>query len=331
MRISSVNAVKKILKIDPYLKPYGSDIKMHIERRNTAEEYIRKEYKSLSVFADAYKYFGFHRYRGGVYFRDWLPGADEVYLMGDFNGWDRKSHPLTRKENGVWEIYLDKKQGISHGQNVKLLIVRGGEAFERLPAYINYAEPDPDTHVLCGKVWLPEKKFDWTDDGYFRKKQHANPLIYEAHVGMAVEYEGIGSYREFADNIIPRIEKLGYNTIQLMAIAEHPYYASFGYQVTNFYAPAHWFGRPEDLKYLVNKAHEHGISVLMDLVHSHACPNEGEGLNGLDGTGDQYFLAGNRGWVRIEPGGDPGYGAGVLIVRKKLSRNFRMHLLICMI
>lgn len=296
MRIDPERAVNRIMKIDPYLAPYAPDIKTYIESYDSVFESIRDGYRGLLSFASAHKYFGFHRRSGGVVFRDWLPGADEVYLIGDFNGWDHSSHPLTRLDGGIWEIYLNKKHGLEHGQHVKLWVVRNGQGFERLPAYINYAEPDPRTHVLCGIVYLPEKEFEWTDGGYFAKHRHSQPLIYEAHVGMAQEYEGIGSYREFADNVIPRIEKLGYNTIQLMAIAEHPYYASFGYQVTNFYAPAHWFGRPEDLKYLVNKAHAHNISVLMDLVHSHACPNVGEGLNLLDGTEDQYFLKGQAGY-----------------------------------
>ena len=154
---------------------------------------------------------------------------------------------------------------------------------------------DEKTMRLCTQIWAPEKPFEWTDEE-FQTKTPAAPLIYEAHIGMAQDKEGIGTYMEFAERILPRIAKLGYNTVQLMAIQEHPYYGSFGYQVTNFFAAAHWYGAPDGLKYLVNKAHSMGIRVLLDVVHSHACPNVGEGLQMQDGTDDQYFLPGDRGW-----------------------------------
>jgi 1,4-alpha-glucan branching enzyme len=112
---------------------------------------------------------------------------------------------------------------------------------------------------------------------------------------MAQEREAVGSFVEFADYIIPYIKNSGYNTIQLMAIAEHPYYGSFGYHVTNFFAVSSRFGTPEELKYLIKKAHEQGIAVLMDLVHSHSAKNTHEGLNQFDGSEDQYFHPGDRG------------------------------------
>ena len=183
-----------------------------------------------------------------------------------------------------------------HGQYVKLFVKHKGYFFERLPAYIRYAQLDDTTHILCGRIWMPEKDFEWTDGDFYGKTAIKNPLIYEAHVGMAQDKYGIGSYREFADITLPRIKKAGYNAVQLMAIQEHPYYASFGYQVTNFFAPSHHFGEPEDLKYLINKAHGMGIAVILDVVHSHACPNESEGLNKQDGSDGQYFLEGARGW-----------------------------------
>jgi len=154
---------------------------------------------------------------------------------------------------------------------------------------------DEETKTLCTQVWDPEEPFEWTDASFTAQMPGA-PLIYEAHVGMSQDKEGVGTYREFADNVLPRIRELGYNTIQLMAIQEHPYYGSFGYQVTNFFAAAHWYGAPDDLKYLVNKAHRMNIRVLLDVVHSHACPNVGEGLQLQDGTEDQYFLPGDQGW-----------------------------------
>ena len=289
-------ALAKLFAIDPMLESYRGDIAMHLDRYN-------RQYRTLTAgrdlveVANGHMYFGFHRTETGWVFREWLPGADAAWIFGDFNGWDRYSCPLKPVgKEGVWEIVFDSPDALQHGQYVKLLVGRKGSTFERVPAYIRRATQDPTTHRLCGQIWAPEEEFPWTDADWKNRRRNHAPFIYEAHVGMAQEKQGIGSYREFADQTLPWIAQMGYNTIQLMAIQEHPYYASFGYQVTNFFAPSHWFGTPEDLKYLVNKAHEMGITVLLDVVHSHACPNEGEGLHNQDGTEEQYFLAGKRGW-----------------------------------
>ena len=178
---------------------------------------------------------------------------------------------------------------------MKIQVRRGKETFDRVPAYIRRVVQDPATKQFAGQIWAPQRRFIWSD-GSYKKRKLTTPVIYEVHIGMAQEREGIGSYREFADNNLDRVADLGYNTIQIMAVQEHPYYASFGYQVSNFFAASAWFGEPEDLKYLVNKAHEKNLFVLLDVVHSHACPNTGEGLNQMDGTDNQYFLPGQRGW-----------------------------------
>ena len=251
--------------------------------------------ETLNDFANGFLYYGFHRTENGWVFREWLPGADEVRLIGDYNDWNRNEGAMERLDNGNWEIRLEGKDALKHGQYVKLWVRRGDNWFERLPAYSTKVSMDESFKKLCTQVWAPETAFEWTDAEFLQKRPDA-PLIYEAHVGMAQDKEGIGTYREFADNILPRVRDLGYNTIQLMAIQEHPYYGSFGYQVTNFFAAAHWYGVPEDLKYLINKAHSMGIRVLLDVVHSHACPNVGEGLYLQDGTDEQYFLSGDRGW-----------------------------------
>ncbi|MBR5868276.1 MAG: alpha amylase C-terminal domain-containing protein [Clostridia bacterium] len=289
-------ALEKLFAIDPMLEGYRGDLAMHLDRYNRQYKTLTGG-RELTDVANGHMYFGFHRTETGWVFREWLPGADAAWLFGDFNGWDRYGCPLQPVgEEGVWELRLEGRDALRHGQYVKLLVGRKGNTFERIPAYIRRATQDPVSHKLCGQIWAPEEAFDWTDGEWKHRRRTAAPLIYEAHVGMAQEKNGIGSYREFADNTLPWIQSMGYNTVQLMAIQEHPYYASFGYQVTNFFAPSHWFGTPEDLKYLVNRAHDMGITVLLDVVHSHACPNEGEGLHNQDGTEEQYFLAGERGW-----------------------------------
>ncbi len=295
MLLNVKDARTRMLEIDRTLTPFAKEIELRLQRRNDTQNRVAPE-MDIVDFANGHHYFGFHRTETGWVFREWLPGADKVWLVGDFNGWNYTSHPLTRIDGGVYEIYLEGKDALRHGQHVCLYVGRLGAAFERIPAYIRHVEMDYELKHLCGIIWDPEEPFPWTDQDVFGKKNYGAPLIYEAHVGMAQEKEAVGTYREFADIVLPRIQKDGYNTVQLMAIQEHPYYASFGYQVTNFYAPSFWFGNPDDLKYLINKAHGMGIQVLLDVVHSHACPNEGEGLSGQDGTEAQYFLPGNRGW-----------------------------------
>lgn len=285
----------KILSIDPWLKPYYHDIDLRMRRNTEVRKRLLGDQANLSDFANGYMYFGFNRTEGGWVYREWLPGADEVHLIGDFNDWNRTSHPLSKIDGGCWEIHLQGDDALQHGQRVKIQVRHGNEVFDRIPAYIRRVVQDPATKQFSGQIWAPQRRFMWTD-GSYKKRKLTTPVIYEVHIGMAQEREGIGSYREFADENLERIAALGYNTIQIMAIQEHPYYASFGYQVSNFFAASSWFGEPDDLKYLINKAHEKNLFVLLDVVHAHACPNTGEGLNLQDGTDDQYFMAGQAGW-----------------------------------
>ena len=293
MDISRLEAPYEITSIDPWLAPHSGDIELRMNRFKEKRWQIAGDADTLTNFANGALYVGFHRTETGWVFREWMPGADEVHLIGDFNKWDRDSHPLDRGDNGVWEITLKGKNALKHGQFVKLWVRRGEDWFDRLPAYSTKVSMDEKTMRLCTQIWAPEKPFEWTDDE-FMKQPPAAPLIYEAHIGMAQDKEGIGTYMEFAENILPRIAKLGYNTVQLMAVQEHPYYGSFGYQVTNFFAAAHWYGAPDGLKYLVNKAHSMGIRVLLDVVHSHAVGNTLEGINlfdGLEGLFVEVFRA----------------------------------------
>ncbi len=289
-RSASKQPQYKILTIDPWLKPYYSDIALRMQRHADTRRALLGDKGDLSSFANGYLYYGIARTEDGWVYREWAPGADEMHLIGDFNDWNRESHPLTRLENGNWEIKLDGEDALMHGQRIKVQVTKNGEKFDRIPAYIRRVVRDPETNEFYGQVWAPNRPFRWTDGGYGKRK--LSPLfIYESHVGMAQEDESVGTYREFADRILDRVQEAGYNTIQLMAIMEHPYYASFGYQVTNFFAASSWYGNPEDLKYLINTAHEMGMFVLLDVVHSHASKNTNEGLNRFDGTDDQYFIA----------------------------------------
>ena len=227
----------EITSIDPWLEPHAGDIELRMNRFKERRWQIAEGAETLNDFANGFLYYGFHRTENGWVFREWLPGADEVRLIGDYNDWNRNEGAMERLDNGNWKIRLEGKDALKHGQYVKLWVRRGDNWFERLPAYSTKVSMDESFKKLCTQVWAPETAFEWTDAEFMQKCPDA-PLIYEAHVGMAQDKEGIGTYREFADNILPRVRDLGYNTIQLMAIQEHPYYGSFGYQVTNFFAAA---------------------------------------------------------------------------------------------
>ncbi len=283
----------KILEIDPWLKAYRRDIQIRMDRFTAIRKKLLGAKGDLSSMANGYLYYGIHRTESGWVYREWAPGADEMHLIGDFNGWNRASHPLEKGLGGSWEISLPP-DALKHGDRVKVQVTKSGVKTDHIPLYIRKVVQNKEDNTFSGQVWAPRLPFRWTDGGYGRRK--ISPIyIYEAHVGMAQEEGRIGTYREFADNVLPRIKAGGYNAVQLMAIQEHPYYASFGYQVSNFFAASSWYGEPEDLKYLINTAHGMDMLVLLDLVHSHAAKNVAEGINLFDGTEDQFFRKGSAG------------------------------------
>lgn len=282
----------RILELNPQLAPFAGDIDLRMFLYRATRDRILKEGQSLNDFANAYEFFGFHHVDGGWYYREWAPSAYQLYLEGDFNNWNQTSHPLTPIGDGNWEIFLPGDNALWDGCKVKTVVDANMTRTEHIPLYARRAVQDKETRLFCAEVVDDRKTFQWTDQSF---QGEDSLFIYEAHVGMAQEEGKVGSYREFADLILPRIKKAGYNTVQLMAIMEHPYYGSFGYQVSNFYAASSWFGKPEDLKYLINTAHSMGIRVLLDVVHSHAVKNTAEGINMFDGTTWQFFHDGPKG------------------------------------
>lgn len=280
---------------DSWLAPYERDIKGRLRLFDAKREAIVRRYGSLGAFAEGYKRLGFNRdaATGEWVYREWAPGARGLRLIGDFNGWNRESHPMQPTDSGVWELRLPA-DALAHGQRVKVHVIGAdNEGRDRIPAWIRYTEQNAQTYDYCGILWVPEQPYQWRNTRW-NPATIGTPFIYEAHVGMAGEEERVHTYREFADEVLPRVAALGYNVVQLMAVQEHPYYGSFGYHVSSFFAPCNRFGTPEDLKYLVDTAHGLGIAVLLDVVHSHAVKNVAEGLNDFDGSGGQYFKAGER-------------------------------------
>ena len=282
----------RILELNPQLKDFAGDIDLRMRLYQDTLNRILSQGQSLNEFANAYEYFGFHHADGGWYYREWAPSAYQLYLTGEFNNWDPTSHPLTPVGNGNWELFLPGDDALWEGCKVKTVVDAFMQRTWHIPLYARRVVQQKDSVEWVCEVTDDRKTFGWTDQNFRREP---SLYIYEAHVGMAQEEGKVGSYREFADLILPRIKRAGYNTVQLMAIMEHPYYGSFGYQVANFYAASSWFGRPEDLKYLVNKAHEMGLCVLLDVVHSHAVKNTAEGINMFDGTTWQFFHDGAKG------------------------------------
>ena len=288
-----------IVEQDDWLKPVEGAMTeryAHFCRRLSG---IERTAGSLVDYANGYLYFGFQYdpVRRGWWFREWLPGAIDVYLFGDFNGWQRTELPLRRGAGGVWSIFLPDESfagRLVHGSRVKILVHGRNGWLERIPAFIRRVVQDEQSKDFSGQLWAPAEPFDWNGDR-FDISSLGSLYIYECHVGMSQEKEGVGTYAEFAGTVLPRIKEDGYNVVQLMAVAEHPYYGSFGYHVSNFFAPSSRFGTPEDLKALIKRAHELGLAVVMDLVQAHYVKNINEGLNELDGTDHHYSLPGPAG------------------------------------
>jgi 1,4-alpha-glucan branching enzyme len=282
------------LTSDPWLDPFQPQLRLRRARASHTRDSLCEAEASLGDFASGHTYYGLHRTPEGWVMREWAPNATSVVLVGDFNDWEpTESWYLTPiGPNGDWECHIPA-DAIRHGMHYGLTLTWPGGEGHRLPSYARRIVQDPATNIFSAQVWEPTTPYVW---------EHPTPpppdgalLIYETHIGMAQERACVGTYREFTERTLPRIIKAGYNTIQLMAVMEHPYYGSFGYHVANFFAPSSRFGTPEELKHLIDQAHAAGLRVIMDIVHSHAVRNEAEGLARFDGTHYQYFHEGPRG------------------------------------
>ena len=287
-------ASQQIIDRDPYLTPYTRIIQRRLAKTKRTQNRLTQGKSSLSDFAAGHEYFGLQFRDNQWVLREWAPNASQIFLVGDMTGWhNQRDFALTALGEGVWEIRLPA-DALRHEDLYRLRILWPGGEGDRIPAYARRVVQDPETLIFNAQVWSPASPYPWRCRD-FRNPARV-PLIYEVHIGMAQEDEKIGSYREFTANILPRVIAAGYNTLQIMAIQEHPYYGSFGYQVSNFFAASSRFGTPDDFKHLIDEAHTAGLSVIMDIIHSHAVNNEVEGLSRLDGTLYQYFHDGPRGF-----------------------------------
>ncbi len=291
----TIPSVPILVQNDSWLEPQTEAISERIRSFHTAHYEITQQHGSLSSYAQTHLTLGLHFCKNTQQWtlREWAPNAKAISLIGDFNDWNESAHPLQRDQNGIWQITLPKDT-LQH-QSLYKLAIHGADDSQRhrLPACVTRVLQDPDTKDFKAQVWSPAEPYQWQHS--YDPSQITAPIIYEAHVGMAGEEPRVHTYREFTQQVLPRIKALGYNTLQLMAVQEHPYYGSFGYHVSNFFAPCSRFGTPEELKELIDTAHGMGIAVLLDIVHSHAVKNHAEGLNAFDGTDHQYFHGGKKG------------------------------------
>jgi len=291
--VPSPPSFHRLIHQDPWLKPYQSVLARRAEKERRTEHRLTGGKMDLADFASGHEYFGLHGYQNQWVFREWAPNAAAIYLIGNMTDWkEDAAYALNRIQGGQWELRMPI-DAISPGDLYRLRIHWPGGAGDRIPAWTRRVIQDPATNIFNAQVWHPSKQYQWRHPDFVRPKEAR--YIYEVHIGMAQEEGKIGTFAEFTDKVLPRVIRSGYNTLQLMAIQEHPYYASFGYQVSSFFAPSSRFGTPEELKALIDAAHNAGLMVIMDLIHSHAVANEVEGLSRFDGTLYQYFHEGSRG------------------------------------
>lgn len=288
------HTAKELIEADPYLKPFEKIIERRIECVVETEARLTAKKRTLVEFAGGKEYFGLHFEDQKWVSREWAPNATAIYLVGSVTHWqEREAFKFSRlKDSENWGLILPQN-ALNHGDLYRLKIYWEGGSGDRIPAWADYVVQDPETLIFNAMVWHPQKPYRWQHSHF---KLTPEPLlIYEVHPGMAQEKEGVGTWDELRKKVLPRVVDAGYNTIQLMAVAEHPYYASFGYQVSSFFAPSSRFGTPDELKAFIDAAHGAGLRVIMDLVHSHAAANTVEGLGLYDGTQTQFFHGGERG------------------------------------
>jgi 1,4-alpha-glucan branching enzyme len=283
----------KLVQDDPWLTPQSDAIDARFVRYQSRLEAIGDICGPISK---QHKFLGIQVLEdNSIAYREWAPNAQSLSLIGDFNDWNRDANPLIRRTDGYWELLLPAG-ALTHGSKLKVHVVGAdGSRLDRIPALATRVIQDETTKDFSAQFWHPENPYQWAQDAPILP-QNEGLRIYEAHIGMAQERESVGSFDEFRTHILPRIAKLGYNAIQLMALAEHPYYGSFGYHISSFFALSSRFGTPEEFKALVDAAHKENIVILMDIVHSHAVKNIFEGLNKFDGTENQYFNSDHPAW-----------------------------------
>ncbi len=286
---------RKNLSDDPYLAQYlGILQQRHARAVAKINELTHNKPEKLKDFASAHKYYGLHKKIRKWIFRVWAPNAEEIFLCGDFSNWQLLEEFRLKKINphGDWELSLPLKT-LKHQMHYNLQIKFNGTFHDRLDPYSRFTVQNENTKIFSSLIYDPPCRYEFKYDNC--ELNNDIPFIYECHVGMAQEKPSVGTFREFIDRTLPYIANSNYNTIQIMAVMNHPYYGSFGYHVANFFSIASRFGNPDEFKELVDTAHKYGLKVIIDIVHSHSVKNEAEGLGNFDGKRNLYFHHAERG------------------------------------
>ena len=261
--------------------------------------YLFREGNHFRAYQKLGAHAALHNERGGTSFRVWAPNARAVSVIGEFNGWDEAAHPLAARadHSGIWEGFV---AGVGRGALYKYRILsQAGERFDKSDPYAVRTEAPPGTAAV---VW--DLDYQWTDSHWMQRRAQLNALdapmsIYEVHLGSwrLVPEEGNRhlSYRELAHQLADYVEHMGFTHVELLPVMEHPFYGSWGYQVTGFFAPSARYGTPQDFMYLVDHLHQRGIGVILDWVPSHF-PGDGHGLAYFDGTYLYEHADPRQGW-----------------------------------
>ena len=225
--------------------------------------------------------------RDGVYFAVWAPNAEHVSVVGDFNDWQQGRDPMTRRgDSGLWEAFI---VGVNKGCNYKYAVHSRFAMYnaQKADPFAFTAEVPPKTASV---VWHDE--YAWQDAEWLEARAKRDALgapmtIYEVHLGSwrrsPDDPDGLLSYRDLAPMLVAHVKALGFTHVELMPVTEHPFYGSWGYQTTGYFAPTSRYGTPEDFKYLVDQLHQAGVGVILDWVPSHF-PTDEHGLQYFDGT-----------------------------------------------
>ncbi|XP_032401297.1 1,4-alpha-glucan-branching enzyme [Xiphophorus hellerii] len=294
----SIPEFNNLLQTDPNLKNYENDFRRRYDMLRKQVLLLEEVEGGVDQFTRSYRSFGVQRLPdNSLFFKEWAPAAEALFLTGEFNGWDKFSYPYSKKEFGKWELTIppkpDNSPAVDHHTKLKVVVhTKDGDRIYRISPWAKYVTREEKSVIYDWVHWDPPQPYVHIHP---RPKKPKSLRIYEAHVGIGSPEPKIASYKNFTHNVLPRIKDLGYNCIQLMAIMEHAYYASFGYQITSFFAASSRYGTPDELKEMVDVAHSMGIVVLLDVVHSHASKNTEDGLNAFDGSDSCFFHSPPRG------------------------------------
>ena len=318
---------------DQELREYHPFLVARGERYAKEAERIKALYGSLHAYANLHTNLGYHLVQENGkniwLWREYMPGAKTIWLTTEKQRFQRHAHlKFTPCEDGFFELRLEEKE-LSHGLYVELRVepksfeIYNPEGFpttlKRIPAFANWVEQNKEMPAQwCARIWHPKKPYQFQ---YPKPPKPTFLRIYEAHVGMAQSdtkhiNESYGSYTDFANDILPHIKDAGYTTVQLMAIPEHPLYRSFGYQVSNYYAPSSRFGDINSCKAMIDTAHKLGLQVILDITHAHSCANTEQGLCNYDSTA--YFFT-----DQMNQWGTPTFDFSKEMTRRFLLSNLR--------